>query len=242
LGAPRRAMTSRSSKTSGGKKRGRAKASGDPMDAILMAALVHVPFDGFTVTVLVRAADAAGVSRQDARRLFPDGPLSLVKTFSEWADAEMIAELARKDLPSLKVRERITLSIKTRISVLTPHKEAARRAAAFLTLPPYAALGAKLLYRTVDAIWRAAGDTSTDFNFYTKRAILAGVYSATMMRWFSDMSAGQTETDRFLRHRIDDVMKFEKFKARLREQISTLPSLAEILTPGRTRRSKAGAG
>jgi len=235
-------MTSRSSKPVGSTKRRRASGGADSKHAILAAALVHVPFDGFTDSVLARAADEAGVSRQELRRLFPDGPPSLVRTFSEWADAEMVRELARKDLASLKVRERITLAVKTRIAVLNPHKEAARRAAAFLTLPPYAASGVKLLYRTVDTIWRAIGDTSTDFNFYTKRAILAGVYSATLMRWFSDTSAGQTDTNQFLRQRIDDVMKFEKFKAQIREQIRTLPSLTDILMPDRAPRSKAKGG
>lgn len=235
-------MIPRSSKpgSAGGKRRG-AKTAGDPKHAILAAALVHVPFDGFTDSVLARAGDEANVSRQDVRRLFPDGALSLVEAFSEWADAEMVRELARSDLTSLKVRERITLAVKTRIAVLSEHKESARRAAAFLTLPPHAAMGMKLLYRTVDAIWRAIGDKSTDFNFYTKRAILAGVYSATLMRWFSDTSANQTDTDQFLRHRIDDVMKFEKFKARIREQIGTLPSLADVLNPDRARSSKAKA-
>ena len=82
--------------------------------------------------------------------------------------------------------------MRTRLEILKPHKEAARRAAAFLSLPLNAALGAKLLYRTVDAMWRAAGDTSTDFNFYTKRAILAGVYASTLMRWFNDTSEGRS--------------------------------------------------
>ena len=94
-------------------------------------------------------------------------------------------------------------------------------------------MGVKLLYRTVDSIWRAIGDTSTDFNFYTKRAILAGVYSTTLMRWFSDGTANETETSEFLRRRIDDVMKFEKFKAQVRERMGALPSLADILNPDR---------
>ena len=109
----------------------------------------------------------------------------------------------------------------------------ARRAAAFLTLPPNATTGVKLLYNTVDAIWRAVGDTSTDFNFYTKRAILAGVYSTTLMRWFSDTGEDEEITNAFLQRRIDNVMQFEKFKAQVRERASGLPSLSEILNPKR---------
>lgn len=211
-------------------KRARTKAS--PKGAILGASLRHVAFDGFTDSVLQRAADEVGIPRAELSRLFPDGALSLVEAFSESADAEMVRELGKHKLASMKIRDRIALAVKTRIAVLQPHKEAARRAAAFLTLPPYAPTGAKLLYRTVDAIWRATGDTSTDFNFYTKRAILAGVYSTTLMRWFSDSSPHERETEEFLRRRIDDVMKFERFKAQIREKMSALPSLSEILNPG----------
>ena len=203
---------------------------------ILDAALKHAAFDGFSDRVLASTAKEVGVDKDVLARLFPDGPLSLVEAFSGSADAEMQARLAAIDLKPLKIRERIVAAVKTRIDVLRPHKEAARRAAAFLTLPPHAALGAKLLYRTVDAMWRAVGDQSTDFNFYTKRAILAGVYSATLMRWFSDQSADEGATDEFLRGRIENVMQFEKFKARVTENMSRLPTLSEVLDAFSVRR------
>ena len=98
-----------------------------------------------------------------------------------------------------------------------------------LSLPMHAALGAKLLYRTVDAMWRAAGDTSTDFNFYTKRGILAGVYASTAMRWFNDTGDDEKVTDEFLIARIENVMQFEKFKAELRERTKDWPSFADIV-------------
>ncbi|HTT85587.1 MAG TPA: COQ9 family protein [Rhizomicrobium sp.] len=235
--------------STGEKRRKGRRAHAAPDDAkgaVLAAALVHVPFDGFTTKVLENAAREAGLAPGEVVRLFPAGPLSLVETFSEHADAEMARLLAKTRLSNMKVRERISLAVKTRIAVLRPHKEAARRAAAFLTLPPNAATGLKLLYNTVDAIWRAVGDTSTDFNFYTKRAILAGVYSSTLMRWFSDTSDDEGITNAFIQRRIDDVMRFEKFKAQIRERASGLPSLSDILNPaprGRSpRRSGAKAG
>jgi ubiquinone biosynthesis protein COQ9 len=225
-------MTARSKTAKGGAKRGRAK-SPDAKHAVLAAALVHIPFDGFTDSVLARAATDIGVSRMELMRLFPEGPLSLVEVFSEWTDAEMVRELAKHNLASLKIRDRIALAVKTRIAVLKPYKEAARRAAAFLSLPPHAAVGLKLLYRTVDAVWRAIGDTSTDFNFYSKRAILGAVYSATLLRWFSDTNANQQQTEDFLRRRIDGVMRFEQFKAQVRKRASALPSLLDIFNPER---------
>jgi ubiquinone biosynthesis protein COQ9 len=120
--------------------------------------------------------------------------------------------------------------------VLRPHKEAARRAAAFLSLPPNLALAGTLVYRTVDAMWRATGDTSTDFNFYTKRAILAGVWSATLMRWFNDHSDDESETEKFLVARIENVMQFERLKAQVNEALSRIPSPLSVLTDFAARR------
>ena len=197
--------------------------------AMLEAALKHVVFEGFTDKVLVGAAKEAGADKDAIARLFPQGPLSLVEAFSQTADAEMEKTLASMDLKTMKIRSRIAAAVMARVEAVRPHKEAARRAAAFLTLPPHAALGAKLVYRTVDAMWRAAGDTSTDFNFYTKRGILAGVYSATMMRWFTDTSADESATSQFLADRIENVMQFEKFKAQVKEGFDRLPPLSEIL-------------
>jgi ubiquinone biosynthesis protein COQ9 len=167
----------------------------------------------------------------------PRGPLDLVEAISEIHDEEMEKRLAKAKLTALKMRERISRAVLTRLEIVRPHKEAARRVAAFLTLPPNAATGAKLLYRTVDRMWRAAGDTSTDFNFYTKRAILAGVYSSTLLRWFGDDSADESETRDFLDARIENVMQFEKFKAELRERTKEWPSLGDLLSRWNSRRT-----
>jgi ubiquinone biosynthesis protein COQ9 len=198
-------------------------------DAVLDAALNHAVFDGFSDKALARAGEEASADKQTLARLFPNGPLSLVEAFSESADNAMDAALAALDIKAMKVRLRISTAVMARIEVLKPNKEAARRAAAFLTLPPHAALGTKLVYRTVDRMWRAAGDTSTDFNFYTKRAILAGVYSATLVRWFTDQSADESETTAFLASRIENVMQFERFKAQVKEGLDRLPPFADVL-------------
>jgi len=194
--------------------------------AVLDAALKHAPFDGFTDKTLALAAKEAGVDA--LTRLFPEGPSSLVELFSDTADAAMEKSLAAMDLKAMKVRVRISAAVMARIHAVREHKEAARRAAAFLTLPPHAALGARLVYRTVDRMWRAAGDTSTDFNFYTKRGILAGVYSSTLMRWFTDDSTDEKATTDFLAARIENVMQFEKFKAEAKSVFDRLPPLSDI--------------
>jgi ubiquinone biosynthesis protein COQ9 len=209
----------------------RAKKSAKPVsrEDVLKAALKHVPFDGFTDSVLVRAGKEAGAGKDDLARLFPEGVLALVEAFSDWGDDEMEAVLAKKTLAGMKIRDRIKTAVWARIDALRHDKEAARRAGAFLTLPPHAATGAKLLYRTVDRMWRAVGDTATDFNFYTKRAILAGVYSSTLMRWFTDQSEDEAETKAFLDARIENVMQFEKFKAQVKERTKDWPSVSDML-------------
>jgi ubiquinone biosynthesis protein COQ9 len=208
------------------RKAGTRKLSGEPAqkEAILEAALAHAPFDGFSEKTLSRAAADSGVEKSALPRLFPLGPQSLVEFYSDWADFEMEARLGALDLKSMKVRERIRTAVRTRLAILGGHKEAARRAAAFLSLPPNLFLATKLLYRAVDAMWRATGDTSTDFNFYTKRAILAAVWSSTLMRWFNDQSQDGTETDEFLAARIENVMQFEKLKAQAKDALAKAPS------------------
>ena len=199
--------------------------------AVLDAALPHAAFDGFTDKVLEEAGKAAGLGKAELARLFPEGPLSLIEVYSDAVDAEMDERLKAMDLPAMKIRARITEAVKTRLAILKRHKEAARRAAAMLSLPMHAGLAAKLMYRSVDAMWRAAGDTATDFNFYTKRGILAGVYGATLVRWFADTSPDEAATNEFLAARIENVMQFEKFKAKAREALSNFPAFADWAKP-----------
>lgn len=200
-------------------------------ETVLAKALPHAAFDGFTDGVLQAAGTEAGVDKTELARLFKAGPVSLIEFYSLLADAEMEKRLAGMDLTAMKIRERIATAVKTRLAVLKPHKEAARRAAALLSLPMHAALGARLMYHTVDSMWRAAGDTSTDFNFYTKRGILAGVYGSTVVRWFNDTSEDEKPTEAFLAARIENVMQFEKFKAKAKEALSNFPAFADWAKP-----------
>jgi ubiquinone biosynthesis protein COQ9 len=199
--------------------------------AVLVAVLPDAAFDGFTDAVLAKAGASIGLDSGALARLFPEGPLSLIEFYSTWADGEMEKLLAAMDLPSKKIRERIAAAVLARLSVLKPNKEAARRAGATLSLPMHAGLAARLMYRSVDAMWRAVGDTSTDFNFYTKRGILAGVYGATLLRWFNDTSEEETVTGEFLAARIENVMQFEKFKAKAKKAFANFPSFGDFGKP-----------
>ncbi len=176
-------------------------------DKLIAAALAHVPFDGWTGRALRAGADDLGLDAALAANAFPGGPAELLDAFSAAIDRRMLAELEARDLKAMKHRQRIATAVRARLELLAPQREAVRRGLSFLASPKHAALGAKCLYRSVDAIWHAVGDTSTDYNFYTKRLLLAGVYSATLLFWLNDESAGFSETWAFLDRRLAEVIK-----------------------------------
>ncbi len=192
--------------------------------ALLEKALEHVPWEGWTESVLEKAARQASVQPGLEKLLFPKGAADLIHFYSGELDRQMLEALGNADLDARSVRERISFAVRTRVELAGRNKEAARRAAAVLALPHYLTLGATVLYRTVDAIWFGIGDRSTDFNFYTKRATLAGVYSSTLLYWLGDDSEEATETWGFLARRIEDVMRIEKVKARVRSFMAAVPS------------------
>jgi ubiquinone biosynthesis protein COQ9 len=183
-------------------------------DRLADALASEAAFSGWSRLALRAAAEQAGAG-PDAERLFPGGPVDVLAYLSERADRRTVAGLENAGGMSLRIRERIKLAVRLRIENTVGGKESVRRGLALLALPFNGPLALKLLYRTVDAIWYAAGDTSTDFNFYTKRATLAGVFSSTLLYWLNDRSEGNAATWSFLDRRIDDVMRFEKWKADL---------------------------
>jgi ubiquinone biosynthesis protein COQ9 len=196
---------------------------------LLDAALPKVAFDGWSARTLTRAANDAGVSGDDLLLACPRGAIDLVEFWVARADREMLAGIAPEELAAMKVRERVATLVRRRLEPLLAHKEAVRGAMGLLALPANAGLALKQLYRTVDAIWYAAGDTATDWNFYSKRALLAGVYSAALLYWLNDRSEGAADTWRFLDRRLDDVMKLQGVTARVRKLGEKLPDPFQLL-------------
>ncbi len=189
-------------------------------DRILDAALPAVVFDGWTQATLENAAQTLGLDAFAVKRAFPDGVVDALALFHSRADARMVETLRRDyQLPTMKIRERITTAVMVRLRQQLPEREAVRRAAGFYALPWHTAAGLKALYATVDAMWREAGDTSTDYNFYTKRLMLAGVLKSTTGVWLEDGSNDLAETEAFLYRRIENVMQIEKAKAKLRDGV-----------------------
>jgi ubiquinone biosynthesis protein COQ9 len=187
----------------------------DLREKLALATAAEAAFAGWSTAALQHAAQQAGAPAGDAERLFPGGPADVLTWLSERADLRTVAAMEAVGADALKIRDRIRLAVRTRIEQTVGGKESVRRGLAMLALPFNGPLALRLLYRTVDAIWYAAGDTSTDFNFYTKRATLAGVYSSTLLYWLNDRSEGNEATWGFLDRRIDTVMRFEKWKAGL---------------------------
>jgi len=181
-------------------------------DRLAEAMAGEAAFTGWSAVAFRAAAQQIGAG-PDAERLFPGGPVDVLAYLSERADQRTVAALEAAGAEGLKIRERIKTAVRLRIEQTVGGKESVRRGLALLALPFNGPLALRLLYRTVDAIWYAAGDTSTDFNFYTKRATLAGVFSSTLLYWLNDRSEGNESTWSFLDRRIDDVMRFEKWKA-----------------------------
>lgn len=180
-------------------------------DAILAAAMAHVPFDGWSEATLRAAIADAGVADGLARAMFPRGALDLALAYHAQGDAAMVQALGRADLSSMRFRERIAHAVRLRLEAAD--KEAVRRGTTFFALPQHATQGAKAIWGTADAIWTALGDTAKDISWYTKRATLSAVYGSTVLYWLGDDSPGQENTWAFLDRRIEDVMQFEKFKS-----------------------------
>ena len=191
-------------------------------------------FDGWNETALVAAAEMAGVDPDIARLAFPaDAPggraMAMIAAWIASVDQAMAAEWPKERLATLKIRERIRTLVAFRLEAVAHIDEAVRRALAIMAQPQNAPRALKLGWRSADIMWRLAGDTATDYNHYTKRAILAGIYSATLTVFVNDDSEGKADTYAFLDRRIDGVMRFEKVKARLTGGNREMPSLTRFL-------------
>lgn len=185
-------------------------------DRILDAFPAHAAAQGWTEAAFRAAVADAGLSEGEAKLACPRGAFDLFDAFAARADEAMLAGLAELDLPAMRIRDKVRAAVQLRLEAQAPYKEAARAMTRALSNPLRAPEAARLVWRTADRIWRALGDASTDENFYTKRAALSGVLASTYTRWFSDDSPDHEATWAFLDARIENVMQFEKFKARLK--------------------------
>jgi ubiquinone biosynthesis protein COQ9 len=193
-------------------------------------------FDGWTKQAVESAAGQLGIDTVHARLAFPKTQSGMIDCYIQEVDRALEAWFTPKRIEKMKIREKIRALVWHRLEIMGPAREAVRRALAILAMPQNVPLALKMGWRTADLMWRIAGDTSTDFNHYTKRMTLGAVYASTLLVWLDDQSEGWTETAAFLDRRIDDVMKIEKFKADWRgssEHLSVSRFLGRLRYPPR---------
>lgn len=184
--------------------------------ALLDAALIHVPFDGWSEATFRAAVADSGAELALAKAVCPRGAVDLALAYHDRGDALMLARLHEADLTQIRFRDRVAAAVRFRLEAVED-KEAVRRGTTLFALPLHAGDGAKAIWGTADKIWTALGDTSDDVNWYTKRATLSGVYGSTVLFWLGDDSAEHQATWSFLDRRIDNVMQIEKVKARVND-------------------------
>jgi ubiquinone biosynthesis protein COQ9 len=202
----------------------------DELKAALAPLLpAHAAFDGWSHAALAMAAGELGVPPERARLAFRGGQAEMIDAWFDWIDKAMLADFPPERIAAMKIRERIRELVLFRFEAMRPHREALRRALAILAMPQNVLDAGRLAWRSADRIWRVAGDNATDFNHYSKRAILIGVYGSSTLVFLDDDSADLVDTRAFLNRRIDDVMNFEKFKASWRGTRSRLPSISRFL-------------
>ncbi|WP_306252820.1 COQ9 family protein [Parvularcula sp. IMCC14364] len=214
----------------------------DLRHAILEEIRMEAVFDGWTPQSLKRASFAAGMSQEewsrgDLYRAFPDGIADVLTFWSEQTDLQMAEDYENADPAPQRIRDKVTWLVRRRLELLDEHREAARRAAATLALPPYANVARRLTWATSDAIWRALGDTSTDYNYYTKRTILSGVWLSTFSKWLAEEELegdnAYAATWAFLDDRIGNVMQFEKVKSKVLKAVPDSSKLFGFLGKAR---------
>jgi ubiquinone biosynthesis protein COQ9 len=198
--------------------------SASDRERLLEALLPDVPFDGWSRHALLAAGRRIGLDAGQCAALFPGGPRDLVAEFSRWADRRMLERLGHTDLAAMKTAERVAAAVMARFEALAIHREAVRRALGVLAWPTNAPLAARLVYETVDAVWHAVNDESTDFSFYTKRTLLAGISVATACYWLEDRSANFSATRDFLDRRLAELGRLPRWREQFEARLVAVPN------------------
>jgi len=188
-------------------------------DKILLTTLPNVVFDGWSEAALAAGVEEAGFEAAMAVRAFPHGIDQVLAHFADYINRQMSAELESVDLAAISFVDRLETAMAIRLRLEAPYKEAVRKAMAHYAMPRHAPEGVKVVWKAVDEIWWSTGDSSVDFNYYTKRASLSAVYSATMAYWLDDQSEDHKATLEFYRRRLLDVMAAIKWRKKTTEKL-----------------------
>ena len=186
-------------------------------------------FDGWSDAAVHAAADEAGVDRDVAKLAFKDNAIDMIDAWVDSIDMELAHRLPAEKLAAMKIRDRITALLATRLEIMAPDRESLRRAMAIMAMPQNLVRSAKIGWRSADRMWRLAGDTASDFNHYTKRMTLSAVYASTLSVFVNDDSDNFADARAFLDRRIDNVMQFEKVKFQAKQRQEYVPSLSRFI-------------
>ena len=213
----------------------------DPMreirDSLITAVLPEIPFSGWTMAALAKAAQGLGHDASMAERAFPGGVTDAVLHFVDLADRRLTEDAEKDGLEGLRLTGRIRWLIRRRLEAWTEHREAIRRASVILSIPSNAARTTRATWATADLMWHLAGDQAVDFSYYTKRLTLSATYSATLLCWMSDESEGQAETWAFLDRRLADLAKLPRVIAGARKKVEGFTRPLENLIAAAARKS-----
>lgn len=193
--------------------------STEAKNLVIANMLKHVPMYGWSMEALARAVKDTGFAEGDEHRIFLGSIDRAVEHYLKMLDHQMEDKLVHIDLSSMRVRDRVATGVMIRLREIEEHKEAVRKSLMYLASPLRSKLALKSLFNTVDMIWYAAGDQATDFNYYSKRFLLAGVYSATLLYWLEDNSPDFEATRAYLNRRLDQVMMIPKFKKKITDAV-----------------------
>lgn len=182
---------------------------------LLHHALELAPFEGWSDYTLREAARLAGVTDEEARRAFGGGIQQCLRYYFEQLDEQLQKQWPSEKLAGMRVPQRIETLLIARFEAMLPHREALKRAACLRLLPWNTPEATRSLFSMTDWMWRSAGDQSTDYNYYTKRLTLAGVYVSTFLCWLGDPTPDLVITRQFLKAQLSRVAEFGKFKKNL---------------------------
>lgn len=191
----------------------------EDQEAILLATLSHVPFEGWTMEAVKQGCRDAGFAPELAYWVFGGTVLGTIDAFFLMTDEKMLLKMKEQDLENMRVRDRVALGVRVRLEFLEPYRAAVGKTMAYLAHPVRMREGLSFMARTISEIWYIAGDNATDFNYYSKRFLLAGVYMATLRYWLTDTSENYTKTEDFLQARLDQVLQIPKIKNQIKEVV-----------------------
>ncbi len=186
-------------------------------------------FDGWKEAAVDSAAAALDIDPAVARLAFPKDQVGMISAYVEAVDAALAEAFPAEIVAAMRISQRIRALLLKRYEIMTPAREALRRALSILALPQNISVAVRLGWRSSDAMWRLAGDTATDLNHYSKRAILSSIDAATLLVWIDDDSEGQADTVDFLDRRLSGVARFEKAKAKWTGSADRRPSFARFV-------------